>query len=91
MEVSRSAWIKPCDNVTYFDSFWVRCITKVIEKFIGNEKIITNIYRTQAKDSIMFGYFCIRLYWVYADTPYSRKIRQCPLRLKRALLHCSLV
>ena len=26
-----------------------------------NKKIITNIYRTQAKDSIMCGYFCIRL------------------------------
>ena len=31
-------------------------------KFIGNENIITNIiYRMQAYDSIMCGYFCIIL------------------------------
>ena len=28
-------------------------------KFIGNKKIITNIFRIQAYDSIMCGYFCI--------------------------------
>ena len=28
-------------------------------KFIPRKKIITNIYRIQAYDSIMFGYFCI--------------------------------
>ena len=28
-------------------------------KFIGNRNIITNIYRIQAYDSIMCGYFCI--------------------------------
>ena len=28
-------------------------------KFIGNKKIIINIYRIQAYDSIMCGYFCI--------------------------------
>ena len=28
-------------------------------KFIVRKKIITNIYRIQAYDSIMFGYFCI--------------------------------
>ena len=28
-------------------------------KFIARKKIITNIYRIQAYDSIMFGYFCI--------------------------------
>ena len=30
-----------------------------IKKFIGNKNIITNIYRIQAYDSIMCGYFCI--------------------------------
>ena len=40
------------ENVTYFDSFGV-------EKFIGNKNIITNIYRMQAYDSIIYGYFCI--------------------------------
>ena len=28
-------------------------------KFINRKKIITNIYRIQAYDSIMCGYFCI--------------------------------
>ena len=46
------------NNVTYFDSFEVEHIPKEIKKFIGN-KNITNIYRTQAYDSIMCGYFCI--------------------------------
>ena len=45
--------------VTYFDSFGVEDIPKEIIKFIGNKKIITNIYRIQAYDSIICGYFCI--------------------------------
>ena len=32
---------------------------KEIKKFIGNKNIITNIYRIQAYDSIMCGYFRI--------------------------------
>ena len=48
------------NTVTYFDSFGVEHIPKEIMKFIGsNKKIITNIYRIQAYDSIMCGYFCI--------------------------------
>ena len=34
-------------------------LQKKIEKIIGNKNIITNIYRIQAYDSIMCGYFCI--------------------------------
>ena len=30
------------------------------KKFIGNENIITNIYRIQAYDSIIYGNFCVR-------------------------------
>ena len=45
--------------VTYFDSFGVEHISKEIEKFIGNKNIITNIFRIQAYDSIICGYFCI--------------------------------
>ena len=34
--------------------------TKLKEKkIIGNKNILTNIYRIQAYDSIMYGYFCI--------------------------------
>ena len=48
------------ENVTYFDSFGAEHIPKEIKKFIENKNIITNIYRIQAYDSIMYGYFCIR-------------------------------
>ena len=47
------------ENVTYFDSFRVEHVPKGMKKFIGNKNIITNIYRTQAYNSIMCGYFCI--------------------------------
>ena len=46
------------DNVIYFDSFGVECISKKIQKFIDNKNIITNIYRIQAYDSIICRYFC---------------------------------
>ena len=45
--------------VTCFDSFGVEHIPKEIMKFINRKKIITNINRIQAYDSIMCGYFCI--------------------------------
>ena len=45
--------------VTYFDPFGVEHVPKEIMKFIVRKKIITNIYRIQAYDSIMSGYFCI--------------------------------
>ena len=46
-------------TITYFDSFGVEHIPKEIMKFIDHKNIITNIYRIQAYDSIMCGYFCI--------------------------------
>ena len=45
--------------VTYFDSFGVEHIPKEIMKLIACEKIITNIYRIQAYDSIMCGIFVL--------------------------------
>ena len=47
------------NDVTYFDSFGVEHIPKEIKAFIGNKNIKTNIFRIQAHDSIMCGYFCI--------------------------------
>ena len=47
------------NSVTYFDSFGVEHIPKEIKTFINNKNIITNIFRIQAYDSIMCGYFCI--------------------------------
>ena len=46
------------NNVTYFDSFGVEHIPKEIKTFIKNKNIKTNIFRIQAYDSIMCGYFC---------------------------------
>ena len=47
------------NNMLYFDSFGVEHIPKEIRKLIVKKNIITNIYRRQAHDSIMCGYFCI--------------------------------
>ena len=46
------------NNVIYFDSFGVQHIPKEFKTFI-NKNIITKIFRIQAYDSIMSGYFCI--------------------------------
>ena len=47
------------NDVNYFDSFKVEHIPKEIKTFIGNKTKKTNIFRIQAYDSIMCGYFCI--------------------------------
>ena len=55
-------WIKLFANtktVTYFDSFGVEHIPKEIKKFIINKNIISDIFRIQAYDSVICGYFCI--------------------------------
>ena len=45
------------NSVTYYDSFGVEHIPKEIKTFNNNKNIITNIFRIQAYDSIMCGYF----------------------------------
>ena len=47
------------NDITYFNSFGVEHIPKEIKAFIKNRNIKTNIFRIQAYDSIMCGYFCI--------------------------------
>ena len=47
------------NDVTYFDSSGVEHISKEIKTFIANANVKTNIFRIQAYDSIMCGYFCI--------------------------------
>ena len=55
------------NSVIYFNSFGVEHIPKEIKTFINrpsssalhNKNIKTNIFRIQAYDSIMSGYFCI--------------------------------
>ena len=52
--------------MVYFDSFDIEHIPKEINKFINDttkssslKRIKSNIFRIQAYDSIMCGYFCI--------------------------------
>ena len=52
-----SLFVKPKYTV-YFDSFGIEHIPKEINKSINND-IKSNIFRIQAYDSIMCGYFCI--------------------------------
>ena len=49
------------NNVIYFNSFGVEHISKEVKAFINNKNIKTNIFKVQAYDSIMCGYFCIGL------------------------------
>ena len=57
------------NNVTYFDSFRVEHIPEEIKTFINNKNIKTNIFRIQAYDSVMCGYFCIG----YIDFMFKEK------------------
>ena len=47
------------NEIVYFDSFGIEHIPEEIKKFIGNRNIKANIYRVQANNSVMCGYFCI--------------------------------
>ena len=47
------------DDATYFDSFAVEHIPKEIKTFDKHKNIKTNIFRIQAYNSIMCGYFYI--------------------------------
>ena len=50
------------NNVAYFDSFSAEHIPKEIKAFIDRSlSVTTNIFRRQAYDSTMCGYFCIGL------------------------------
>ena len=46
-------------EIVYFDSFGVEHVPEQIKEFIGNKNIIANIFRVQANNWIMCGYFCI--------------------------------
>ena len=47
------------NEAIYFDSFDLEHIPNEIKKLIGNNNIKSNIFRIQAYDSIMCGYYCI--------------------------------
>ena len=45
------------NEVIYFDSFGVEHVPKEIKKFIEHKNTKTNIFKIQADDSIVCGYF----------------------------------
>ena len=47
------------NEIVYFDSLGVEHVPEEIKEFIGNKNIKAQIFRVQANDSIMCGYFCI--------------------------------
>ena len=55
-------WIALFSNgneIVYFDIFGVERVPKEIKEFIRIKNIKANIFRVQANDSVMCGYFCI--------------------------------
>ena len=46
-------------TVTNFDSFQIEHISKEVKKFVNNKNVTANIFRIQAYDSVMCGYFCV--------------------------------
>ena len=55
-------WIVLCtlnNKVTSFESFSVEHIPITIKHFISQKNMQTNIFRMQADDFVMCGYFCI--------------------------------
>ena len=52
-------YVQNNNSATYFDSFGVEHIPNKIKNIVKNKNIITKIFRIQAYDSIICGYFCI--------------------------------
>ena len=46
-------------EIVYFNSFGVEHVPEEIKEFVRNKNIIANIFRVQANNSRMCGYFCI--------------------------------
>ena len=52
-------YVQNNNSVIYFDSFGIEHNPKEIKAFVNNKNITTNIFRVQAYDLVMCGYFCI--------------------------------
>ena len=48
------------NEIAYFVSFGVEHVPEEIKEFVGNKNIAANIFRVQANNSVMCGYFRIR-------------------------------
>ena len=47
------------NEIVHFDSFGFEHVPEEIKEFIGNKNTKANIFRVQANNSVMCGYFCI--------------------------------
>ena len=47
------------NKIVYFGSFGVEHVPKENKELVGNKNIKASIFRVQANDSVMCGYFCI--------------------------------
>ena len=47
------------NEIVYFSSFSVEHVPKENKELVGNKNIKASIFRVQANDSVMCGYFCI--------------------------------
>ena len=47
------------NEIVQFDSFGVEHVPEEIKKIIGNKNIKAKIFRVQASNFVMCGYFCI--------------------------------
>ena len=92
-------------NVTYFDSLAVEHISKEIKTFVVNKNITINIYKVQAYDSIMQGYFYIGLIdfrlkgkslykfiftsWLWKE--WQNKIKTFSIESKSVKMYCNVL
>ena len=49
-------------EIIYFDSFVVEHVPEEMKEFTGNKNLKANIFRVQANNSLMCGYF---LHWIH--------------------------
>ena len=47
------------NEIVYFDSLGVEHVPEEIKEFTGSKNIKANIFRVQANNSVLCGYFCI--------------------------------
>ena len=47
------------NEIVYFSTFNVEHVPKENKELVGNKNIKASIFRVQANDSVMCGYFCI--------------------------------
>ena len=76
-------------TVTYFDSFGIEHISKEVKKIVNNKNIIANIFRIQAYDSVMYGFFCTGfINYMFIGKSYTKTILIffCQITFKKMML-----